>query len=171
MILNHVLREFLYEIQIKNYTPRTIKGYKNNLAKLFKYCESELEILELEEITYINIKQYLNYLKDKGLTATYINKILKNIRSFYAYCYKEGYCLNIAKKVSWLREKKVIIKTFNDKEVKKCLMFINLIVILMLVINVLFQVDMESIIENENTKSDNEFVRKFYNDFTEECPF
>lgn len=121
MILNDVLREFLYEIQIKNYTPRTIKGYKNNLAKFFKYCESELEILELEEITHLNIKQYLNYLKDKGLTATYINTILKNIRSFYAYCYKEGYCLNIAKKVSWLREKKVIIETFNDKEVKKML--------------------------------------------------
>ena len=121
MLLKDVLREFLYEIQIKNYTPRTIKGYKNNLAKFFKYCESELEIVELEEITHLHIKQYLNYLKEKGLTPTYINTILKNIRSFYAYCYKEGYCINIAKKVSWLREKKVIIDTFTDKEVRKIL--------------------------------------------------
>ena len=45
MLLKDVLREFLYEIQIKNYTPRTIKGYKNNLAKFFKYCEIELEIV------------------------------------------------------------------------------------------------------------------------------
>lgn len=49
MILNGVLREFLYESQIKNYTPRTIKGYKNNLAKFFKYYESKLKIVELEE--------------------------------------------------------------------------------------------------------------------------
>lgn len=55
LILNDVLSEFLYEIQIKNYTPRTIRDYKNNLAKFFKYCESELEIGELEEITHINI--------------------------------------------------------------------------------------------------------------------
>lgn len=121
MLLKDVLREFLYEIQIKNYTPRTIKGYKNNLAKFFKYCEIELEIVELEEITHLHIKQYLNYLKEKGLTPTYINTILKNLRSFYSYCYKEGYCLNIAKKVSWLREKKVIIDTFTDKEVRKML--------------------------------------------------
>ncbi|WP_294396964.1 tyrosine-type recombinase/integrase [uncultured Clostridium sp.] len=121
MLLKDVLKEFLYEIQIKNYTPRTIKSYKNNLAKFFKYCESELEIIELEEITHLHIKQYLNYLKEKGLTPTYINTILKNLRSFYAYCYKEGYCLNIAKKVSWLREKKIIIDTFTDKEVRKML--------------------------------------------------
>ena len=121
MLLKDVLREFLYEIQIKNYTLRTIKGYKNNLAKFFKYCEIELEIVELEEITHLHIKQYLKYLKEKGLTPTYINTILKNIRSFYAYCYKEGYCINIAKKVSWLRERKVIIDTFTDKEVRKML--------------------------------------------------
>lgn len=121
MLLNDVLKEFIYEIKIKNYTSRTIKGYKNNLAKFFKYCEGELEISELEEITHLHIKHYLNYLKEKGLTATYINTILKNLRSFYAYCYNEGYCLNIAKKVGWLREKKVIIETFTDNEVRKML--------------------------------------------------
>lgn len=121
MLLNDVLKEFLYEIQIKNYTTRTIKSYKNNLAKFFKYCESELEITELEEITHLHIKQYLNYLKEKGLTPTYINTILKNLRSFYTYCYKEGYCLNVAKKVTWLKEKKVIIETFTDNEVRRML--------------------------------------------------
>lgn len=121
MLLNDVLREFLYEIQIKNYTSRTIKSYKNNLARFFKYCENELEITELEEITHLHIKQYLNYLKEKGLTPTYINTILKNLRSFYTYCYKEGYCLNVAKKVTWLKEKKVIIETFTDNEVRRML--------------------------------------------------
>ena len=111
---------FIWNSNQKLYT-RTIKGYKNNLAKFFKYCEIELEIVELEEITHLHIKQYLNYLKEKELTPTYINTILKNLRSFYSYCYKEGYCLNIAKKVSWLREKKVIIDTFTDKEVRKML--------------------------------------------------
>lgn len=100
MLINNVLREFLYEIKIRNYTPRTIKSYKNNLSEFFRYWGSELEFTELEEISHLHIKQYLNYLKDKGRSATYINTILKNIRSFYEYCYKEGYCINIAKKVS-----------------------------------------------------------------------
>lgn len=121
MLLDDVFKEYLYEIRIRNYTERTIKGYKNNLNKFFTYCKTELEIVELEEITHLHIKKYLNYLKSKDLSFSYINGILKNIRSFYAYCYKEEYCLNIAKKVEFLKENKVIIKTFNDNEVRRLL--------------------------------------------------
>lgn len=121
MLINDVYREYMYEIKTKNYSERTIKGYKNNLNKFFNYCKLEYEIVEIEEINHIHIKQYLNYLKNKNLSETYINTILKNIRSFYAYCYKEEYCLNIAKKVSFLRENKVIIESFTDAEVRKML--------------------------------------------------
>lgn len=51
MLINDVFREFLYEIKIRNYTPRTIKSYKNNLAKFFRYCESELEFAGFKEMT------------------------------------------------------------------------------------------------------------------------
>lgn len=121
MLIDDVLREYLYDIKTRNYTERTMKGYRNNLKKFFAYCKGEFALLEVEEVTHIHIKQYLGFLQDKGLTATYINTILKNIRSFYNYCYNEGYCINIAKKVSWSREKKVIIQTFTDNEVRKML--------------------------------------------------
>lgn len=111
----------MYEIKTRNYTERTIKGYKNNINKFLTYCKNEHDIKELEEITHIHIKQYINFLKCKNLSETYINTILKNIRSFYEYCYKEEYCLNIAKKVSFLKESKVIINTFTDNEVRKLL--------------------------------------------------
>lgn len=44
---------------------------------------------------------------------------MKNLRSFYNYCFREGYCLNVAQKVGWLREKKVIVKTFSDDEIRR----------------------------------------------------
>ena len=121
MLIDDVYKEYIYEIRIRNYTERTIKGYKNNLNKFFTYCKNEHELLEIEEITHIHIKQYLNQLKSKGLSESYINTILKNIRSFYAYCYKEEHCLNVAKKVEFLREKTVLINTFTDSEVRKML--------------------------------------------------
>lgn len=121
MLIDDVYKEYIYEIRIRNYTERTIKGYKNNLNKFFTYCKNEHRLLEIEEITHIHIKQYLNQLKSKGLSESYINTILKNIRSFYAYCYKEEYCLNVAKKVEFLREKTVLINTFTDAEVRKML--------------------------------------------------
>lgn len=121
MLLEDLIKEYIYEIKTRNYTDRTIKGYRNNILKFQKYVSEEFNLIEIEEITHIHIKQYLSYLQKKGLTPVYINTILKNIRSFYKYCYKEGYCLNIATKVSWQKEKKTVIKTFADAEVKKML--------------------------------------------------
>lgn len=118
MLAKDILKEYIYDITIRNYTARTIKGYRNNVARFLKFCEAEFEIVELEDIGHVHIKKYLSSLKDRDLSASYINTILKNIRSFFNYCYKEGYCINVAKKVSWSREKKVVIKTFSDKEVK-----------------------------------------------------
>lgn len=121
MFIDDVYKEYIYEIKTRNYTDRTIKGYKNNLNKFFTYCKNEHRLSEIEEITHIHIKRYLNTLRSKNLSESYINTILKNIRSFYAYCYKEEYCLNIAKKVDFLREKTVLIDTFTDTEVRKML--------------------------------------------------
>ena len=119
LILQDVIKEFIFEIKLRNYSERTIKGYKNNILKFARYMENEFEIVEIEDITHIHIKSYLNFLKENGLTEVYINTILKNLRSFYKYCFTEGYCLNIALKVGWLRERKIIIKTFSDNEIRK----------------------------------------------------
>lgn len=121
MLIDDVLREYIYEIRLRNYTQRTIKGYKNNLNKFLTYCKNEFGLSEIEEVSHLHIKQYLKELKDRGLSESYINTILKNIRSFYKYCYKEGYCLNVATKVEWLKEKTVLINTFTDAEVRRML--------------------------------------------------
>ena len=121
MLIDDNYKEYNYEITTRNYTDRTIKGYKNNLKKFFTYCKKEYGLMEIEEVTHIHIKQYLNLLKSKNLSESYINTILKNIRSFYQYCYKEEYCLNVAKKVSFLKEKTVLINTFTDMEVRRML--------------------------------------------------
>lgn len=126
MLLDNVIKEFIYEIRCKNYTEKTIKGYRNNLNKWCKYCNDELKVYELEEINQLHIKKYLNLLKNKGLSESYINTILKNIRSFYKYCVKEEYCLNTSKKVDWIKEPKKIIQTFTDVEVKKMLNYYNM---------------------------------------------
>lgn len=119
MLLKNIIKEYIYDIQCRNYTKRTIKGYTNNLLKWCKYCQEELNLNELEEINHLHIKKYLTLLKNKGLSESYINTILKNIRSFYKYCYKEEYCINVSLKVNWLKEPKTVIQTFTDNEVKK----------------------------------------------------
>lgn len=119
MLVDDIVKEFIFELQVQNYTPRTIKGYKNNILKFMEYCKQEFEIVELEEINHIHIKKYFQYLLSKGRSSVYVNNILKNIRAFFKYCYKEEYInRNIALKVEWQREKRTVIKTFSDEEVQ-----------------------------------------------------
>ncbi|WP_317326959.1 tyrosine-type recombinase/integrase [Turicibacter sanguinis] len=122
MLIKDVIKEYVFELQVQNYTPRTIKGYKNNTLRFAQYCTNEFQISNLEEIKALHIKQYIKYLLSIGRSATYTNGILKNLRSFFKYCYKEEYIpTNIALKVDWQREPKVIIKTFDNAEVKRML--------------------------------------------------
>lgn len=122
MLLQDVLKEFVFECEIRKYTKRTIKGYRNNNALFFNYLESEFNITELEEVKQVNIKCYIQFLMKKGLAETYINGILKCFRAFYKYCVEEEYVNdNPCKKVSWQKEPKVIIKAFMDEEVSSML--------------------------------------------------
>lgn len=118
MLLEDAIKEFTYEIQTRNYSPRTIKTYRNSILRYAEYVLKVYQVVELEDTAPMHIKGYLNSLKDKGRTSVYLNTILKNLRSFYGYCFKEGYTLDISKKVIFLKEKKTVIKTFTNKEVK-----------------------------------------------------
>lgn len=91
MLVDDIVKEFIFGLQVQNYTPRTINGYKNNILKFMKYCKQEFEVVELEKINHIHIKKYFQYLLSKGRSSVYVNNILKNIRAFFKYCYKEEY--------------------------------------------------------------------------------
>ena len=122
LLLEDVLEEFIYNIQVKNYSNRTIKGYRNNNLAFFQFIDNEFNIKHLEKVKAHHIKAYFMYLNKKGRKATYVNGILKNIRSFFKYCLEEGYITkegNPCLKVDWMKEEKTVIQTFNDREIGK----------------------------------------------------
>lgn len=118
MLIEDVLKEFIFDCEIRNLSERTIKGYKNNCSKFFLYTSEEYKKVDLEDITHQHIKKYFKYLLGNGLSESYVNSILKNLRAFFKYCVNEEYIIkNPCLKVSWLKEKKVIIKTFTNEEI------------------------------------------------------
>jgi integrase/recombinase XerD len=122
MFLEDVYKEFIYDLDIKNYSPRTIKGYKNNNKAFLNYLKNEFDIEEVEDITTNHIKSYLMNLKNKGLTELYINNIHKYMRSFFRFLVEEGYVAekrNPILSVKFMKEPKVIIKTFDDNEINR----------------------------------------------------
>ncbi|WP_127545651.1 MULTISPECIES: phage integrase N-terminal SAM-like domain-containing protein [Paenibacillus] len=122
MLLEDVYREFLFDLEIKNYSVRTNKGYRNNNRAFLNFLCNEFAVIEIEEVSTSHIKAYLMNLKKKGLSESYINGIQKNIRSFFKFILEEGY---IAEKrnpvlgLKWLKQPKIFIQTFDDDEVKR----------------------------------------------------
>lgn len=126
MLLKDVLKEFLFDCEIRKMSSRTIKSYKNNNQRFFNFIEGEFEVIELEEVSHLHIKQYFKFLISKGLTELYVNSILKCLRAFFVYSVREDYLLKSpCLKVSWQREPKTIINTFTDDEVSNMLKAFN----------------------------------------------
>lgn len=122
MLVKDVLKEFLFECEIRKLTSKTVKSYRNNIDAFLVYCEKENAIIELEDINQLHIKEYFNFLTKNRRKESYVNGILKTLRAFYKYCLKEEYInKNPCLKVSWQKEGITLIETFTDEEVKKLL--------------------------------------------------
>lgn len=117
------IKDWLVECEIRKYTPKTIRGYKTNLNIFLRYCEEEEELIEVDEINLAVIKRFTQTMIRKGKKGTYINGLLKVIKSFLQYMYDEygeGFNTKI-KGFRWVKEEKPIIKAFKPKDVKKIL--------------------------------------------------
>ncbi|TRZ39081.1 recombinase [Niallia circulans] len=111
-------KEFKFDLEIKNYSKRTIATYNYNIDQLMTYLEEHFGFCEIEEISTMHIKRFVQQQLHLGNKSNYINTIIKSLRAFYNYLVAEEYVShNIVEKVKFLKEEKVIIKTFTDKEV------------------------------------------------------
>ena len=126
LLAKHCLEEFKLDCQLRRLTDRTIKGYYNNTLNFLIYAEKHHGITEVEEIYTLHIKHYVQYLLSKKLTAAYTNNILKCLRAYFRFAIQEEYIYsNPTLKVKMQREPKVLIKAFNDDEVRSLLMLLN----------------------------------------------
>lgn len=118
MLLQDVLKEFLFDCRMRKLSERTLKGYKNNNLSLFRYLENEYGIVKLDEVHYKLIQAYIKFLMDKELKETYINGLIKCFRAFFKYCYDEDYIsVNPMDKIKFQKQPITLITTFTDKEV------------------------------------------------------
>lgn len=119
MLLDESLKEFLFECEIRKYTWKTIKGYRNGLEFLINYLKVEHGLSNIEEVQTRHLKAFFMYQSKRGRKETYMNGLLKTYRAFFKYHIgEENISSNPVLKVSWMKEPKTIIKTFQDNEVR-----------------------------------------------------
>lgn len=118
MQLEDIIKEYIYELQIKNLSNHTIISYKSILYQFKNTTKTET----LEEVNKIKVKEYINSMKSRGVKSSSINTNIKVIKSFLKYCFDEDYISEIPI-IKNLKEQKTLIQTFNDDEVMRMLKF------------------------------------------------
>ena len=118
MLLEDVLKEFIFECEMRKLSPRTVQSYNNANLRMMKYIREQYGITELEKVHHLAIKGYIQYQTEQGRAETYINRNIVCYRCFFDYCVREGYVSqNPADKVNKQKEPITMIETFNNDEV------------------------------------------------------
>lgn len=122
MKLEVLVKEYLIEIEVRKYTPKTIRGYRNGLNLFLRFCKDQLGVNEIEDITLGTVRQFTKFMTDAGRRGTYINGLLKTLKSFLQYCYEEGYGgFNTKKNFKWCKEERPVIMAYKPSDVRQML--------------------------------------------------
>lgn len=118
MLLEDVLKEFLFDCRLRKLSERTMKGYKNNNLLLLTFLKREFDIDELEDVNYRMIQSYVEYLIQSGKKESYVNGLIKVFSAYFKYCEQEQYInRNPMNRVKWQKEEIPMIETYTDNEV------------------------------------------------------
>lgn len=119
MKIKSSVREYLIEIEVRKYTPRTIKGYRNNLGLFLRLCTERAGIEDVEDLALGIVKQFTQFLIGQGKKGTYVNTLLKTVKSYIQHCYDEGYGgFSTRRNFHWCKEEKTVILAFRPCHVK-----------------------------------------------------
>ena len=86
--INEYIEYIMYQ---KKYSSNTSESYKRSLMEFYDFYVDLKNILELE---YDDIKKYLKYLDDKGLSKASISLNISAIKGFYKYLIRKRYIKN-----------------------------------------------------------------------------
>jgi integrase/recombinase XerD len=124
MLLKDLSEEFKFNCQCRNLSPKTTSNYQKQIQYLLNYLEQEHNVIQLEDVTPHQIRQYLLIMQKKGRKPQYINDLLKAFKCFFKYLQEEEYTTTLlTEKIKNVKQPKVIIQTFSNEEVKRMIAY------------------------------------------------
>ena len=124
--MEELAKEFILDCRVRNLAPRTIRNYEKQLSYFVRFLNEGQGVKALEELKPIHIKQFIVMLQEKKNKPSYVNDLLKAVKCMCSYAYQEGYTPElITKRVKNVKEPKVLIHTFSDREIVKMIEFYN----------------------------------------------
>lgn len=120
MRLEIVLEEFKFNCECRRLSPATTANYHQQIRYLLAFAAIEYGVTEVEDVTAQHIRKFLMDKQERGRKPAYINDLLKAFKVFFRYAKEEEYItISPADKVKNVKQPKVIIRTFDKREIKR----------------------------------------------------
>ncbi len=110
----------------KNYSQHTVTAYENDLRSFSEFCETAYEDANIIHVHYVQIRNWIVSLVDKGLINVTINRKISSLKTYYKYLLKTKQIeVSPLVKHKALKTSKKIQVPFSEKEMDKVLIDIN----------------------------------------------
>ncbi|MBT8283611.1 MAG: tyrosine-type recombinase/integrase [Muriicola sp.] len=74
----------------RNYSPHTLKAYRKDLEDCTSFLQISNEESSLEEATYGEIRNWIVYMVEDGLSNRSVNRKITSLKSYYKFLFKVG---------------------------------------------------------------------------------
>jgi putative tyrosine recombinase xerC len=117
MLTDSFLEYITYE---KNYSPRTVKEYSDDLKAFESYFKGLEDTLDWKTLDSNVIRQWVVFMMERGNTASTVCRRLSALRSFYRYLLRRGYvAVNPLCGVRAPKRQKVLPAFLKEKEMNR----------------------------------------------------
>lgn len=126
MSLYELIHEFLFDCKVRELSDLTINNYEKQLQKFRHFVKDNFQVTQFEDLKPIHVKEYIGSLQDRGCKPAYTNDLLKAVKCLCSYAQREGYSEEVlTKRVRNVKQPKVLIHTFNNKEISLMIKYYN----------------------------------------------
>ena len=73
MQLETLVKEFLFECEIREYSERTVENYRKQLRHFTDFLDEQFQIHELEELNASHVKSFIKYYQLRQCKPSYVN--------------------------------------------------------------------------------------------------
>lgn len=77
-----------YLLQEKNYSIHTVRAYEKDLNDFAEFVVTNFEQEDLTEVNYSQIRSWIVFLMDKGLSPVSVNRKMASLKAFYKFLLK-----------------------------------------------------------------------------------
>lgn len=112
-----LFRMFKNEKKILGLSESTLQNYEDSLKRFMDYMECT--DAPIQEIDYDDVLSFTQGLQEEELSVSSINHYLRDIRAFFNWCSKSGYCCKI--EVKLVKGQETVKETYSEEELKALL--------------------------------------------------